>query len=166
MDTLKSVSALRSLVALAGWLALTFAAATTGAFVSTGGLYAALVKPSWHPPAWVFGPVWTVLYAMTAVAAWLVWRQGGWAAQKGALRLYLAQWALNALWTPIFFGLRQPGWALVEIVALDAAVLATLAVFWRVSRPAGWLFVPYALWVLFATVLNFAIWRLNTGGGA
>lgn len=152
----------RDVPALAGWVALTFTAAMTGVFVSTGGWYAGLVKPSWNPPSWAFGPVWTVLYAMMAVAAWLVWREGGWKAQWRALTLYLLQWALNALWTPLFFGLHRPGLALAEILALDLAVLGTLMAFWRVKRLAGTLLVPYALWVLFATVLNFTIWRLNS----
>jgi benzodiazapine receptor len=150
----------RALV-LVGWLALTFAAAATGVFVSPGGWYASLAKPAWNPPGWLFGPVWTLLYAMMAVAAWLVWREGGWKAQRRALGLYLVQWALNALWTPLFFGLQRPGLALVEIITLDAAVLVTLVAFWRVRRTAGLLLVPYMLWVAFATVLNITIWRLN-----
>lgn len=152
----------QSLLVLVGWWALTFLAAATGVFVSTGGWYAGLVKPAWNPPSWLFGPVWTVLYGMMASAAWLVWREGGWKARKQALGLYLAQWALNALWTPLFFGLQQPGLALVEIVLLDVAVWATLIAFARTRRLAGLLLVPYALWVAFATVLNFTIWRLNT----
>jgi|APCry1669188910_1035180.scaffolds.fasta_scaffold99750_2 tryptophan-rich sensory protein len=149
-------------LALAGWVALTFCAAATGVFVSTGSWYAGLAKPSWNPPGWLFGPVWTLLYTMMSVAAWLVWREGGWKAQKRALGLYLAQWALNALWTPLFFGLHRPGLAFAEIIALDVAVLGTLIAFWRVRRAAGLLLIPYALWVAFATVLNFTIWRLNT----
>lgn len=148
-------------LALVGWLALTFAAAATGVFVSPGGWYSSLAKPPWNPPSWLFGPVWTLLYAMMAVAAWLVWREGGWKAQGRALGLYLAQWALNALWTPLFFGLRRPGLAFAEIIALDAAVLLTLAAFWRAKRLSGLLLVPYMLWVAFATVLNMVIWRLN-----
>jgi translocator protein len=151
----------RQAMALVGWLALTFGAATTGAFVSTGGWYASLVKPSWNPPGWLFGPVWTLLYALMAVAAWLAWQRGGWKAQRRALGLYLLQWALNALWTPLFFGLHRPGLAFGEIVVLLLAVLATLIAFWRVRLSAGLLLVPYALWVAFATTLNFTIWRLN-----
>ena len=98
---------------------------------------------------------------MMAVAAWRVWLHGGWARQKTALRLYLVQWALNALWTPLFFGLHRPSWALVEILVLLLAILATLRAFWRVDRPAGLLLLPYAAWVAFASVLNGAIWRLN-----
>ncbi len=147
-----------------GWIVLTFSASATGVFISAGGWYAGLVKPSWNPPDWLFGPVWTLLYAMMAVAAWLVWREGGWKARKPALGLYLVQWALNALWTPLFFGMHRPGLAFAEILVLDLAVLASLIVFWRVRRAAGLLLVPYGLWAGFATVLNFTIWRLNVGG--
>ena len=154
-------SAGRSLAALPGWLLLTFSASATAVFVSTGGWYAGLVKPAWNPPGWIFGLVWTVLYALMAVAAWRVWLQGGWARQKRALGLFLLQWTLNALWTPLFFGLHQPGWALAEILVLLAANLATNRAFWRVDRLAGLLLLPYAAWVSFATVLNWTIWRLN-----
>lgn len=151
----------RSLAALVGWLLLTYSASATAVFVSTGGWYAGLAKPAWNPPGWVFGPVWTVLYGLMAVAAWRVWRRGGWAEQKIALGLFVAQWALNALWTPLFFGLHRPGWALAEILVLLATILATMRAFWRVDRPAGLLLLPYAAWVSFATVLNWTIWRLN-----
>ena len=154
-------SAGRSLTALAGWLALVFSASATAVFIADNGWYAGLAKPSWNPPGWVFGPVWTILYAMMAVAAWRVWLDGGWAQQKKALSLFLLQWALNALWTPLFFGLHQPGWALAEIVVLLAAILATIRAFWRVDRIAGLLLLPYAVWVAFATVLNWTIWLMN-----
>lgn len=148
-------------LALIGWLALCFAAAGTAAFVSIDGWYAALQKPSWNPPPWVFGPAWTVLYFCMAVAAWLVWREGGWKTQGRALGLFLVQWALNALWTPIFFGLHRPGLAFAEIVILWLLLAATLAAFWRINKAAGALLVPYLTWVSFAAALNFAIWRLN-----
>jgi tryptophan-rich sensory protein len=156
-----TTSTVRKVLALLGWLALTFAAAATGFLVSTGGWYDGLVKPAWNPPSWVFGPVWTLLYCMMATAAWLVWLRGGWQAQPTALGLYVLQWALNALWTPLFFGLRRPGLALVEILALYAALLATLVAFWRIKPRAGLLLVPYMLWMTLATALNFTIWRLN-----
>jgi len=145
---------------LAGWLALTWAAALPGIFVEPAGYFAELSKPVWSPPAWIFAPAWTLLYVLMAVAAWRVWRCGGWKAQRGALSLYLGQLALNALWTPIFFGWRQQGWALAEIVLLWLAVGATWWVFRRIDRWAGWLLLPYWLWVTFAAALNFAIWRL------
>jgi translocator protein len=128
--------------------------------VSLGSWYAGLAKPPWNPPAWVFGPVWTVLYAMMAVAGWLVWRKGGPAGRR-ALRWFAVQLVLNVGWSAVFFGLQMPGLAFVEIVLLCVAIAATLKTFWRVSRPAGILLVPYLLWVSFAVVLNFAIWRLN-----
>jgi benzodiazapine receptor len=151
----------RSITALIGWLVLCFAAAGTAAFVSTDGWYAALHKPSWNPPAWLFGPAWTVLYITMAVAAWLVWREGGWKAQGRTLGLFILQWFLNALWTPLFFGLHRPGIAFTEIILLWLAIAATLVSFWRVRKVAGVLLVPYLAWVSFAAALNFTIWRLN-----
>jgi translocator protein len=148
-------------LALIGWLALCFAAAGTAVFVSTDGWYASLHKPAWNPPAWVFGPAWTVLYVMMAVAAWMVWRAGGWKAQGRALGLFLLQWLLNALWTPLFFGLQRPGLAFAEITVLWLVLAATLWSFWRVRKAAGVLLVPYLAWVSFAAALNFTIWRLN-----
>lgn len=152
----------RQALALASWLALCFAAAGTAAFVFSDGWYDGINKPSWNPPAWIFGPAWTVLYATMAVAAWLVWREGGWRAQGRVLSLFVLQWALNVLWTPLFFGLHRPGLALIDIVALWLAILATLIAFWRVRRAAGILLPPYLAWVTFAAVLNFTIWRMNS----
>jgi tryptophan-rich sensory protein len=126
-----------------------------------GEWYADLNKPAWNPPGWIFGPVWTALYAMMAVAAWLVWQQGGFVVQRRPLGMFLAQLALNALWTPLFFGLRHPGLAFAEIILLWLAILATLLAFRPVSRTAAWLLVPYLAWVSFAAVLNGTIWRLN-----
>ena len=154
-------SGMRPWLALAGWLLLCFAAASMGALFMPGQWYAALRKPAWNPPGWVFGPVWSALYTMMAVAAWLVWRQGGFAAQRRPLGFFLAQLALNALWAPLFFGLHQPGIAFVEIVLLWLAIAGTLAVFRPVSSIAAWLLAPYIAWVSFATLLNFTLWRLN-----
>ena len=123
-----------------------------------GAWYEALNKPAWNPPAWIFGPAWTTLYTLMAVAAWLVWKHDGW---RRPLLLYLGQLALNAAWTPIFFGAHAMGWALVEIVVLWAAILLTMRSFHQVHRTAGWLFAPYLAWVTFATILNFTLWRLN-----
>ncbi len=150
------------MLALAGWLALCFSAAGSAVLVSIDGWYAALSKPSWNPPAWVFGPAWTLLYGMMAVAAWLVWREGGWKVQGRSLGLFLLQWVLNALWTPIFFGMHRPGPAFAEIVMLWLVLAATLWSFWRVKKAAGVLLMPYLAWVSFAAVLNFTIWRLNS----
>jgi len=148
-------------LALVGWLALCFAASVTGVFVSTNGWYAGLTKPSWNPPSWIFGPAWTLLYVLMAIAAWLVWREGGWKNQSVPLGLFLLQWVLNALWTPLFFGLHRSGLAFAEILLLWLVLAATLWSFWQVRKAAGVLLVPYLAWVTFALVLNFAIWRLN-----
>lgn len=152
----------RQIPALVGWVLLCFAAAALGGLSMPGEWYASLRKPSWNPPGWVFGPVWTALYAMMAVAAWLVWKRGGFAAQRRPLALFLGQLALNAAWTPLFFGLKQPGWAFAEIVLLWLAIAATLAAFRPASRAAAWLLAPYLAWVSFAATLNFTLWRLNS----
>lgn len=156
----------RELLALLGFVVLSFAAAGIGGLftapaVKQGGWYYQIQKPSWTPPSWLFGPVWTALYLMMAVAAWLVWKQGGWAAQGGALGLFLVQLVLNAAWSWLFFGLHSPSAGLVGIALLWIAILLTILAFFRVSPAAGWLMVPYLLWVSFASALNFTIWRLN-----
>ena len=145
-------------LALAGFIIITFCAPLAGMFSLPGAWYAALNKPAWNPPAWVFGPAWTLLYTLMAIAAWLVWKHDGW---RRPLKLYFVQLLLNAAWTPIFFGAHQLGWALVEIVLLWIAILLTLLAFHGVSRKAAWLMVPYLGWVTFATFLNFTLWRLN-----
>lgn len=124
--------------------------------------YPTLVKPSFNPPAWVFGPVWTLLYVTMGVAAFLVWRRG--LAVDGvrlALAIFLVQLLLNGLWSILFFGLRSPGWALVEIAALWIAIVGTIWSFWRVDPVAGALLLPYWAWVTFAAVLNGSLWWLN-----
>jgi benzodiazapine receptor len=159
---LPSPSRGRLIVGLVGWLALCFAAAALGGFFTPGEWYAQLQKPSWNPPSWIFGPVWSALYIMMALAAWLVWRRGGFAAQRLALSLFSLQLLFNALWSPAFFGLRNPALALVDILLLWLALLATVLTFWRRSRVAGALLIPYLAWVSFASALNFALWRLNS----
>ena len=156
-----SYSTRNQTLALIGWLALCFAASGSAIFITTGSWYASLLKPSWNPPAWVFGPAWSLLYTMMAVAAWLVWREGGWKKQRRALGLFLAQLLLNALWTPLFFGLHNPALAFAEIVVLWLVLATTLRSFWLVKKAAGLLLVPYLAWTTFAAALNFAIWRLN-----
>lgn len=150
----------RSVPALAAFVIVTFGAPLAGIFAPPGDWYASLTKPEWNPPSWIFGPVWTALYLMMAIAAWLVWKRDGW---RRAIGLYFLQLALNAAWTPIFFGAHELGWALVEIVALWFAILFTMLAFLRVSKPAGWMLVPYLAWVSFAAMLNFTLWRMNTG---
>jgi tryptophan-rich sensory protein len=155
-------SAGRQGFALGGWLLLCFSATISAAFIPPGEWYAQLQKPAWNPPAWVFGPAWTFLYLSMAVAAWLVWREGGWRAQRRALSWFGLQWLLNALWTPLFFGLHRPDLAGLEIIALGLALTVTLREFWRVKPAAGALLVPYLAWVSFATLLNLTLWRLNS----
>lgn len=123
--------------------------------------YPRLRKPSWNPPAWLFAPVWTLLYLSMAVAAWLVWRRDGFSGAPWALGLFVFQLTLNTIWSFIFFALRRPGLAAIEIVLLWAAIVATLAAFSSVDRTAAILLAPYLAWVSFAAVLNFTIWRLN-----
>ncbi|QQS10854.1 MAG: tryptophan-rich sensory protein [Rhodospirillales bacterium] len=124
--------------------------------------YAALRKPGFNPPAWLFAPVWTTLYAMMAVSCWLAWRAAaGPVARYRVAALWTLQLALNAVWTPLFFGLQRVDLALADIVALDLAVVATIIAFQRVSRVAAWLLAPYLAWISFATALTAAIWRLN-----
>jgi tryptophan-rich sensory protein len=155
-------SVARAALGLVGWLVLCFAAAALGGLSSRpGDWYAQLRKPAWTPPGWLFGPVWTVLYAVMAVAAWLVWQRGGFTAQFLPLGVFLLQLLFNALWSPLFFGLHKPGLAFADIVLLWVALGATLVMFWKVRPVAGLLLVPYLVWVTFASALNFAIWRLN-----
>lgn len=124
--------------------------------------YSTLAKPPFNPPAWVFGPVWTTLYLLMGISLYLVWqikRETKW--RLAALGVFFAQLILNALWSFIFFGLRNPGWAVFEIVVLWACILVTVILIWKLSRPAALLLLPYILWVSFAAVLNVAVWRLN-----
>jgi benzodiazapine receptor len=148
-------------LALAAWVILCFSTAAPAGLFPPGEWYAALNKPSWNPPSWVFGPVWSTLYVMMAVSAWRVWCRGGFARQLRPLTVFLVQLALNALWSPLFFGLKQPGVAFAGIIALWLAIACTIAVFWREHRTAAWLLVPYLAWVSFASVLNGVLWRLN-----
>lgn len=123
--------------------------------------YPTLRKPKGTPPSWVFGPVWTTLYVVMAIAAWLVWREVGWEIGKPALILFLGQLALNVAWSGIFFGGRQPALALGEIVILWLAILCTALMFYYLLPVAGMLMLPYLMWVTYASYLNFGIWRLN-----
>ncbi len=147
-------------------VAICLGAAGLGSMATTpeiAGWYRGLAKPSWNPPAWLFGPVWTVLYLMMAVAAWMVWRSGEYRIAQRPLVWFAVQLASNIAWSWIFFGLHQPGWAFVEILALWLAIVITTIRFFERSKVAGSLMMPYLLWVSFASVLNFTLWRLNIG---
>jgi tryptophan-rich sensory protein len=155
----------RSAVGLFAWLAICGAAAQVGGLfteLSVGTWYPTLTKPVWTPSGMVIGTVWAVLYTMMALAAWLVWRRGGLWHQRWPLSWFILQLMLNVAWSALFFGLRSPGLAALELVALWTAILITLLSFWKVSRLAGVLMVPYLGWVTFAGVLNVWIWWLNS----
>ena len=144
------------------FLALCAAAGASGVICRPGAWYQTLAKPAWRPPDRLFGPVWLVLYVMIAVAGWRVWQIGG-AGSGLALALYGVQLMLNGLWSVVFFGLRRPGWGLVEIVGLWSVLLATTAAFAAVDTVAAGLLVPYVLWVTFAVALSYRVWQLNRG---
>lgn len=147
---------------LIGFLAVCFGAAWLGSLFTRPALspwYAELAKPAWTPPNWVFSPVWLTLFGMMAIAAWLVWRQTGLGSIP--LKLFAIQLVLNVAWSALFFGLKSPGAAMIEIGFLWLAILATTIAFWGIRQLAGWLFLPYLVWVSYAVALNFAIWRLN-----
>ena len=145
-------------LALIGFILLCHLAGVSGAVVTDASWYRELDRPAWAPPGWLFGPVWLTLYTMMGVAAWLVWRTGASARRREALMWFGIQLALNAAWTPVFFGLRSLGGGLLVIVALAVSIVVTMAVYARCSRTATWLMAPYLAWVLFATTLNGALW--------
>lgn len=151
----------RAWLGLGGWLLLCYGAAAIAGQFAPGPWYEGLAKPAWTPPGAVFGPVWTLLYGMMAIAAWLVWVREGFGGASGPLGLFGVQLALNVAWSWIFFGLQRPGIAALEIVVLWTAILATTVAFWRVRHIAGALLLPYLAWVTFAVALNVEIWRLN-----
>lgn len=162
-----------SAVGLAVSLVVCFGAAQLGSLLTRPALpvwYAGLAKPSWTPPNWLFPPVWTTLFALMAIAAWLVWRAsylraetiaGGFSGAAWPLGLFAAQLVLNVAWSGLFFGLRMPGPAFALIVVLICAILATLVSFRHATPLAGWLLLPYLIWVGYAATLNLAIWRMN-----
>jgi tryptophan-rich sensory protein len=150
-------------IGLVAWLVVTFVAAAVGAIASMDAstFYAQLVKPAWAPPAGVFGPVWSVLYLLMGVAAWLVWRQRPAERVDGALGLYLVQLAANALWSWLFFGWHQGALAFGEVLLLWVLIAVTAGAFWRIHRLAGVLLLPYLAWVGFASALTWAVWQRN-----
>ncbi len=156
--------------ALVGWIALSGVAGAAGAIASLNArdFYASLVRPGWAPPGWVFGPVWSVLYLLMGIAAWLVWRErpagtAESAARNRGLQLFVAQLVPNALWTWLFFAWRRGALAFAEILILWLAIAATMWLFARVHRVASWCLVPYLAWVTFATALTWAMWQGNPG---
>lgn len=153
----------KQFVGLAGWLAATFAAAALAAVASAdaGEFYRQLDRPPWAPPGWLFAPVWTVLYLLMGIAAWLVWRERGFGGTGVALTLFLVQLGFNVLWTWLFFVWRLGGLSLAEILVLDLVLAATVATFWRVRAVAGALLLPYVAWVLLATALAYSVWQRN-----
>jgi translocator protein len=152
-------------LALAGWLLLTLLAGGLGAIASADAraFYSSLDRPAWAPPPEVFGPVWTVLYVGMGVAAWLVWRERGFARARGALGVFLLQLVANAAWSWLFFGWHRGGWAFADILVLLLLIVATLLAFARIRRAAAWLLAPYLAWVAFATALNWSVWQRNPG---
>ncbi|HSM95449.1 MAG TPA: TspO/MBR family protein [Rhizomicrobium sp.] len=149
------------MLALSSFIVACFLAAATGAFFRPGEWYERLRKPSWRPPNRLFAPVWTILYVMIAVSGWLVWREAGFAGAALPLAVYAVQLVLNALWTPLFFGLHRPDLGFADIVLVWLSIVATIVLFLPIQAGAALLLVPYLAWVTFASALNFAVWRLN-----
>ena len=147
--------------ALIVFIAACTAAALTGVLFKPGQWYENLAKPRWRPPNWLFGPAWTVLYAMIAISGWLVWKASSWPAVAPAMAIYAVQLLLNAGWTPLFFGLKRPDLAFYELVLLWTSILGTIIAFLPISGFAALLLVPYLAWVTFAGALNRSIVRLN-----
>jgi len=153
----------RSVLGLGGWLLLVALAAALGGLASADAptFYAALDRPGWAPPAWLFGPVWSALYLLMGIAAWLVWRIGGWRAALIPLTLFIVQLAFNALWSWLFFTWHSGLWSVIEIAVLWVLILITVVCFWRRHPLAGALLLPYLAWVSFASVLAWTLWQRN-----
>src|SRR5512138_1375186 len=155
----------KSLRGLMAWLVVCLSAETVGSFLTspgiTSGWFAGLDKPAGAPPNWVFGPVWTILFAMMAFAAWMVWEREEGLRRHGRLWLFGAQLAANVAWSALFFTLRDPGAALFDLALLWIVALGTAAAFWRVHRPAGLVLRPKLAWMTYAAYLNSGFWKLN-----
>jgi benzodiazapine receptor len=143
------------------WVGLCFVVAFLASRYQPGIWYEGLIKPGWTPPNWVFAPVWSLLYLLMGIAAWLIWKQGGFAAAAWPLGFFLLQLILNGLWSWLFFGRHLIGAAMIDIGLLWVAILITMILFWNRQPAAGIMFLPYLLWVSYASTLNFALWRLN-----
>ncbi|WP_293868836.1 TspO/MBR family protein [uncultured Alsobacter sp.] len=148
---------------LAGFVVACVLAASSGAIFRPGTWYDSLRKPSWRPPNWLFGPAWTVLYILIAVAGWMVWKKAGLVSVP--IAIYAVQLVLNATWSGLFFGMRRMDLAFAELVLLWLSIAATIWTFQPVDQTAAWLLVPYLCWVTFAGALNFTVWRLNPQAG-
>ena len=160
---MEPLSRTKQILGLLVWLAISFVASGVGAVASihAASFYGQLLQPTWAPPPSAFGAVWTILYALMGIAAWLVWRAGGFRANRAALTLFLVQLSVNALWSWLFFAWSRGALAFTDIVLLWLLIVATLVSFWRVRPLAGALLIPYLLWVSFAAALNFSVWQLN-----
>ena len=159
-----SLSTQKQVLGLLGWLLLCFMVSAIGglASISAGSFYGELVRPTWSPPGWLFGPVWTVLYLCMAIAAWLVWRsQSALPFKSAALWLFVTQLAINGLWSWLFFVWRLGGAAFADIVLMWLLIACTIYAFWRFSRAAALLLLPYWIWVTFAAALNWTLWQTN-----
>lgn len=160
---MQAPSTQKQLMGFIGWVLLCFAASAAGAIASiqAKSFYGSLTQPDWAPPGWLFGPVWSTLFALMAIAAWLVWRDGGFGKHRGALTLFIIQLIPNVLWSWLFFAWNLGGLAFADILVLWILIVATIISFWRVNRLAGAMLVPYLLWVSFAAFLCFSTWKLN-----
>ncbi len=161
---MKNLSKKEQVIGLVAWLVACFAAAGVGAMASiqAQSFYGQLAQPSWAPPPTVFGPVWTALYAMMAISAWLIWRVGGFRAQRIALTCFLVQLVANTLWSWFFFAWHKGAFAFVDIVLLWLLLVYTICKFWKVRPLAGAMLIPYLMWVSFAAALNLSLWQMNT----
>ncbi|HET9679267.1 MAG TPA: TspO/MBR family protein [Gammaproteobacteria bacterium] len=154
----------QQIIGFIAWVSVSFVTAAIGSIASiqAATFYSQLTRPNWAPPPEVFGPVWTALYLLIGIAAWLVWRVGGFRHASIALCLFLVQLVVNALWSWLFFGWHQGALAFADIIMLWVLIVATLVAFWRIKPLAGAILIPYLLWVGFAAALNYAVWQLNT----
>lgn len=162
-DAHRQLSVSKQAWGLVAWLFVSYIAAAVGGIASAnaGSFYEQLSRPGWAPPSSLFAPVWSVLYFLQGLAAWLVWRARGFNEARATLGLFMLQLAANALWTWLFFAWRQGAWAFAEILLLWILILATAAAFWRVRPWAGALLIPYLLWVSYALALTYSVWRRN-----
>lgn len=160
---LPSSSKFHQALGVFGWQLVVFAAAAVGGYASAsaGEFYRELQRPPWAPPGWLFAPVWSILYVLMGVSAWLIWRARGLDGAASALGLFLIQLAANALWTWLFFWWRQGGLAFAEVLLLWVLIVATIKLFWDVRPLAAILLIPYLVWVSFASALTLAMWQLN-----